>query len=288
MIVEIKMKIKIICISLTSATERREHMTKLLNKVKDNPFIVSWEFFDAYDGKDLTVVNKKIYYNGIFTGWYHDESVFLIDQIEQFARLHYRKFWNIPYTQDISVSIDDDGRAWIYKNGQQQFSIDPSYFRKHMTMNEIGCALSHFEAMVFLNDDDCDALLILEDDVYLVGDLENTLKKVEMYNLLNWDIIFLNVPGYGGNPGYIEPNTMIDYTDEFNLHVYSHFSSTCSYIVKHPIVDKPVINIPLDDYFSRRVDLFMLRVKEPVFMVDYTRLSGESTIVSTTEESTFE
>ena len=273
------MKIKIVCISLSDAIERRAHMTELLNSI-ETQLGIKWEFFDAYSGQDIKVVNKKIYYNGIFTGWYHDENVFLIDQIEQFARLHYRKFGGIPYAQDVSVTIengDDNSVAWIYKGGEKQFSIGANYFRKTMTMNEIGCALSHLEAMQNIHD--CDAIILLEDDVYLVGNLDETLEKIKQYNLLPWDIIFLNIPGYGGHPGYIEPGTMVDFND-FNLHVYSHFSSTCSYLVsKHnKIIDKPNINLPLDDYFSRRIDLFMLRVKEPVFMVDYNQLSGESTI----------
>lgn len=275
------MKVKVICISLADAIERRKHMTELLNHMN-----VDWEFFDAYDGKNIKVVNKKIYYNGIFTGWYHNENVFLIDQIEQFARLHYRKFGGIPYSKNVSATVDGGGVAWIYKDGERQFSIDAGYFRKKMTMNEIGCALSHFEALIHhhatFGDGDYDAILILEDDVYIVNDLNETLKKIELYNLIPWDIIFLNIPGYGGHPGYIEPGTMVDFND-FNLHVYSHFSSTCSYVVSrnNKIIDKPVINLPLDDYFSRRVDLFMLRVKEPVFMVDYDKLSGESSISST-------
>lgn len=275
------MKIKIACISLPDAIERRNHMEQLLNTLKnDCEFVVDWEFFDAYDGEKIQVIHKKIYYNGIFTGWYHDSNAFLIDQIEQFARLHYRKFGGIPYSKDVSVSVDGNV-AWIYKDGVSQFSIDATYFRKILTMNEVGCALSHFEAMqqVYSHDnEEYDALIILEDDVYLVGDLTKTLQQFQMYNLLDWDILFLNIPGYGGNPGYIEPNTMIEISDDFNLHVYSHFSSTCSYMIRHSVVDKPVINIPLDDYFSRRVDLRMLRVKEPVFMVDYSKLSGESTI----------
>lgn len=281
------MKIKIVCISLSDAIERRKHMEQLLNTLKnDCEFVVDWEFFDAYNGEQIQVIHKKIYYNGIFTGWYHDSSVFLIDQIEQFARLHYRKFGGIPYCKDVSVSVDGNV-AWIYRNDQPQFSIDASYFRKILTMNEIGCALSHFEAMQISQDmklynhdsAEYDALMILEDDVYLVGDLTKTLQQFKMYHLLDWDILFLNIPGYGGNPGYIEPNTMVEISDDFNLHVYSHFSSTCSYMIRHSVVDKPVINLPLDDYFSRRVDLRMLRVKEPVFMVDYSKLSGQSTIL---------
>lgn len=271
------MKVKIICISLTDAIERRLHMTALLNQIKQE-LNIEWDFFDAYNGKDIKVDDKKIYYNGNFTGWYHDENIFLIDQIEQFARLHYRKFAGIPYAQNVSVKIDNDNKAWIYMDDDKQFNIDASYFRKKMTMNEIGCALSHLEAMIFYRNN-YDAILLLEDDVYLKGNLLSTLDKVNQYNLLNWDIVFLNIPGYGGHPGYIEPNTMVDFND-FNLHVFSHFSSTCSYIVSknNRILDKPHIDLPLDDYLSRRVDLFMLRVKEPVFMVDYNQLSGISSI----------
>jgi len=262
---------KIICISLPDAIERRQHMTELLNSIG-----IEWKFFDAYSGKDLKVVDKKIYHHNIFTGWQHDENAFLIDQIEQFARLHYRKFGGIPYSKDVSVTLDGE-LAWIYKNGEKQFSINTNYFRKKMTTNEIGCVLSHLEAIKDIDN----TTLILEDDVYLIGKLEETLEKIEQYNLIPWDIVFLNIPGYGGHPGYIEPNTMVDFGD-FNLHVYSHFSSTCSYVVSrhHKIIDNSsrTINLPLDDYFSRRVDLFMLRVKEPVFMVDYNQLSGDSTI----------
>lgn len=272
------MKVKIVCISLSEAIERRVHMTELLNSI-ETQYGIKWEFFDAFSGRDIKVVNKKIYYNGIFTGWYHDDSVFLIDQIEQFARLHYRKFGGIPYAQDISATVEDDV-AWIYKGNEKQFSINANYFRKAMTMNEIGCALSHLEAMQSIHHNgDCDAIIMLEDDVYLVSNLYETIEKINQYNLLPWDIVFLNIPGYGGHPGYIEPGTMVDFND-FNLHVFSHFSSTCSYVVSrdNKIIDKPIINLPLDDYFSRRIDLFMLRVKEPVFMVDYNQLSGESTI----------
>jgi hypothetical protein len=260
------MKIK--CISLPGAIERRRHMTELLDKIG-----LEYEFVNAYDGSQIQVVNKKIYYNDVFTGWYHDSSVVLIDQIEQFARLHYRKYWNIPYANDISVDVEGNV-AWIKKNDIRQFSIDSSYFRRHMNMNEIGCALSHFEVMKGITE----PTLVLEDDVYLVGNLEHTLECTKWYDLL-WDIVFLNIPGYGGNPGYIEPGTLTVFSDEFDVHVYSHFSSTCSYIVKENVfANVNTINLPLDDYFSRRIDLVMLRVKEPVFMVDYTGVSGESTI----------
>ena len=262
------MKIK--CISLPGAVEKRKHMTELLDKTG-----LEWEFVDAYDGSQIKVIDQKIYYNDVFTGWYHDSSVVLTDQIEQFARLHYRKYWNIPYISDVSVYIEDGGTvAWIEKGGIRQFSINANYFRRYMNMYEIGCALTHFEVMRAITE----PTLVVGDNVYLVGNLEHILERAKWYDLL-WDIVFLNIPGYGGNPGYIEPGTLATFSDEFDIHVYSHFSSTCSYIVKENLfTNVNTINLPLDDYFSRRVDLILLRVKEPVFMADYTGVSGESTI----------
>lgn len=268
------MRVKIICISLINATERRLHMTELLNEIG-----LSWEFFDAYDGKHINVVNRKIYYKKIFTGYYHDESKFLLDQVEQLGRLHYKKYGGIPYDLNVSSKIEDD-RAWIIKDGHPQFFVDAGYFTQKMSNNEIGCALSHIEVIKSLRGDcDYDAYLVLEDDVYLTGDLQKILKQAELYDLI-WDVIFLNRPGFGGHPGFIEPNTETEFSQDFNLHVYSQYSSACSYLVNKKLVqDTNHIDLPFDVYLSRCINQFQLRVRrEPVFMVDYNKLSGNSTI----------
>ena len=268
------MRVKIICISLQQAIERRQHMTDLLNNIG-----FEWEFFDAYDGQNIKIINDKIFYNNAFTGYYHDASKFLLDQIEQFGRIHYKKIHDIPYTLDISAIIDQEN-AWIVKQEQFQFFININYFRhRTMILNEIGCALSHYNVIKMLQyDEDYDAYLVLEDDVYLIGDLNRIIKQAEWYDLI-WNILFLNIPGYGGHPGFIEPNTQTTFSNDFNLHVFSHYSSACSYLVnKNWTLNEDYINLPFDVYLSRRIDLLQLRIKEPVFMVDYTKLSKDSTI----------
>lgn len=305
------MKLKAVCINLETSENRKQHMLNVADKM-----YLPFEFFKAYDYKNLELVSpqttsiniidpgnnddyiidvgtdgencgsgiKKIYYNGEFTGLYHDPKKYLQDQVEHFGRKHFQDYQNIPHAEPIRV-IDYDGdltKKWINYKGESLFYVDISNFRKYIAKAEIACALSHYKVLEkLLQDDEYDAYLILEDDVvYQEYDsepdynLKNVLDELELYSSL-WDIAYLN------DPKFLSINSLIPYNKYWNLGVYSNFTDACSYIVTKKTAKKLIdlynkhIDLCADDFLTRQVTFFSLRTKKPIFL---NNLSNDSTI----------
>lgn len=303
------MKIKTVCINLEKSSDRRQHMLNIADKI-----YLPFEFFKACDYNDLEIRNEemlevsvidpgpeqdyiitisdnnesddKIYYQGEFTGLYHNPKRYLEDQVEHFGRKHYQDYHNIPYAHPIK-SVDFEGdhtKKWINYNGESVFYVDISNFRKYIAKAEIACALSHYKVLEKLvNDDEYDAYLILEDDVVLQEyddepdyNLKNVLDELKLYTPL-WDIAYLN------EPKFLSPNSLKPYNKYWNIGVYSNFTDACSYIVTKETANELLklynhhIDLCADDFLTRQVHLYSLRTKKPIFINNFT---NESTIRS--------
>lgn len=312
------LKIKAICINLERAKERREKMEMVGNQIsKTIPFEIS----KAIDYKDIELVTnlskdkitingvkdngeyniqveylKSIHVDGKDTNYTFDDKKYLLDQVEHFGRNHFRKYKFIPYAENIvAVDHDDHNKKWITYNGEYQFFVEISNFRKFMTMGEIACVLSHFKVInQLLNDDEYDYYLILEDDVKLHhGDgsdneeysLSNILKHIELYKSL-WDIVFLN------EARFVTENSLYSISDLLNIGIFSSFTNACSYIISKKtaryLVDKlnNCVGITMDDFLSRQQSLTMLRTKQPVFVFNET--ANDSNIRDDNTEETVE
>lgn len=306
---KIPLKIKTVCINLEKSSDRRQHMLNIADKIH-----LPFEFFKACDYNDLEIRNgendseilvidpgpdqdyiitfggnesiySKIYYQGEFTGLYHDPKRYLEDQVEHFGRKHYQDYHNIPYAHPIK-SVDFEGnhtKKWINYKGESVFYVDVSNFRKYIAKAEIACALSHYKVLEKLvNDPDYDAYLILEDDVVLQEhdssdyNLKNVVHELELYTPL-WDIAYLN------EPKFISPNSLKPYNKYWNIGVYSNFTDACSYIVTKKTAKQLIelynhhIDLCADDFLTRQVQLYSLRTKKPIFI---NNLTNESTIRS--------
>lgn len=302
------MRIKAVCINLEKSHDRKQHMLYNADKMT-----LPFEFFKAYSYKDMELKRNssdisvidpgpdkdyiitidgetgkddldQIYFNGVFTGLYHNPKRYLEDQVEHFGRKHYQDYHNIPYAHPIKI-IDFEGdhtKKWINYKGESAFYVDISNFRKYIAKAEIACAYSHYKVLEkLIEEPDYDAYLVLEDDVvYQEYDDEPTynlntiLQELDLYTPL-WDIAYLN------EPKFISSNTLVPYNKYWNLGVYSNFTDACSYIITKNTARQLLelydgqINLCADDFLTRQVQLYSLRSKKPIFINNY---SNESTI----------
>lgn len=305
-------KIKAVCINLERCKDRYERMEKVGKLIQDT---IPFEFSTAIDYKDVVLetklTNENIKLNGIKdngeynieveyfknikvkdcdSGYTHDPKRYLMDQVEHFGRNHFRKYKFIPYADNIvAVDHDDHNKKWITYNGEYQFFVDISNFRKFMTMGEIACVLSHFNVIEqLLNDNEYEYYLILEDDVKLTTNpdysIDKILKHVSLYKEL-WDIVFLN------EPRFVTENSLYSISEFLNLGVFSSFTNACSYIISKKtaryLVDKlnNCIGITMDDFLSRQQQLYMVRTKQPVFILDEDTANDSNIRDDTTEEN---
>lgn len=286
-------KTKIVCINLKNCIDRRLQIETTLSK-SSLPF----EFFNAIHYKDVTLVSNiencqissvnneykiKVDYNksvNIFnqkTNLIHDPDAYLIDQVEHFARVHFKKYHNIPYANVVITNHDDPNKKWFTYKDKTMF-VDISNFRRYLTISELACSLSHYHVLKqLISDSEYDVYVILEDDVILneTGDytLVNILKHLDLYNKC-WDVAFLN------NAIFCSPNSLVDLTEYLNYGVYSNFTNACSYVVTKESAQKLIdrfngtINIAMDDFLSRQQDLKMVRLKKPLFEIDQSSPSN--------------
>jgi GR25 family glycosyltransferase involved in LPS biosynthesis len=293
--VTMDLKIKAVCINLERCKERYDRMNNL--NLQD---VLPFEFSKAVDYKDISLVTnlsidgitidridengkyninveyyKSININDKPSGYVHDIKRYLMDQVEHFGRNHFRTYRYIPYAENIvAVDHDEHNKKWITWNGEYQFFVEISHFRKYMTLGEIACVISHFNVIKqLLQDDEYDYYLILEDDVKLTTDenysLDKILKHLQLYKSY-WDIVFLN------EPKFVTENSLHSISEFLNIGIYSSFTQACSYIISKKtaqyLVDKldNGVNITMDDFLSRCQDLIMFRTKKPVFILDDT------------------
>lgn len=294
---DIDFKIKAVCINLERCKDRYEKMEQVAKKLEG---IIPFEFSTAIDYKDLeletNLTSDKIKINGVKengeydvsvqylksikvhgqdSGYTHNQKRYLMDQVEHFGRNHFRKYKFIPYAEDIvAVDHDEHDKKWITYKGEYQFFVEISNFRKFMTMGEIACVLSHMNVIQqLLNDTDYDYYLILEDDVKLTDNenysLDKILKHISLYKSL-WDVVFLN------EPRFVTENSLHSISEYLNLGVFSSFTNACSYIISKKtaqyFVDtmKKTVEITMDDFLARQQHLYMVRTKQPVFLLDDT------------------
>lgn len=290
-------KIKAVCINLERCQDRCEKMKQVSKQLEG---IIPFEFSTAIDYKDVdletNLTSDKIKINGVKengeydinveylksvkvknndSGYTHNPKRYLMDQVEHFGRNHFRKYKFIPYADSIvAIDHDDHNKKWITYKGEYQFFVEISNFRKFMTMGEIACVLSHMQVIQqLLNDKEYDYYLILEDDVKLTSDenysLDKILKHISLYKSL-WDVVFLN------EPRFVTENSLHSISEYLNLGVFSSFTNACSYIISKKTAQYLVdtmnncIEITMDDFLARQQQLYMVRTKQPVFLLDDT------------------
>lgn len=297
------MRIKIVCISLEKSVDRREFMRKQFDSIKGIPF----EFFNAIDATELELVSfggsiYKIYYKGIDTGLLHDKKIYVQETATSYGRRHYRNFRGIPYA-NVQAIVNDNIVTINYEG--QSFYTDISSYKKELSITELACALSHYYVTKQLvNDDNYDFYIVLEDDVVVFSDSANTnidtgakslgtiLKHLVEYDLF-WDIAWLN------HPQHITANSLIGYSDLFNLSVFSGYSGSYSFILNKKGAKKLMssytqeetltyvnrfptetlthsvnmsqketlthsVNMAADDFLANQVHLCQLRLKKPI------------------------
>ena len=264
------MKVKIICINLDRDKERREFVKSQLGDRVD--------FFQAIDANDLEMSGTKLYYRGKLLDVKYDDKMYLYETALAYGRRHYRNL-GIPYAHNVKATIDGN-IVGIGRGDEEFFYTDISAYKRNLSKTELACALSHYFVQKQLVGSDADVYIILEDDVVVdVEKLQSVLDHLELYFPLV-DLLFLN------HPQWITPNSLVNYTEMYNLGIFSGYSGAYSYIVtKHgakKLMDiyNSIIGMTADDFLSNQVQLHQLRVKEPVCKISDT---FESTIKTSLE-----
>lgn len=282
------LKTKIVCINLQKCTDRKE---KIENQLKD--ISIPYEFFKAIDFKNIKLISniekceiintidnkfeididykKSIQINDENTELKYDPDEYLIDCVKHFGRVHFFKFYGIPYADIVVTNHSDPNKKWFSYKDISIF-VDISNFKKELSLPEMACTLSHYHVLKqLINDNDYDSYIILEDDIILNEtedyNLNKVLEHLQFYRNY-WDIAFLN------EARFCSPNSLYPITDYLNYGIYSSFTGAYSYMVTKETAKKLIeafdktINLTMDDFLSRQQQLKMVRLKNPIFEID--------------------
>lgn len=282
------LKTKIVCINLKDCTDRKE---KIENELKD--INIPFEFFDAIHYKDVKLISnvekceivnvvdsefkidvdykKSIQIKGEITELKHDPHEYLIDSVQHFGRIHFLKFYGIPYADITVTNHNESNKKWFSYKDVSMY-VDISNFKKELSLPEMACTLSHYHVLKqLINDKEYDSYIILEDDIIVKQtedyNLNKVLEHLQLYKNY-WDIAFLN------EARFCSPNSLYPITEYLNYGIYSSFTGAYSYMVTKETAKKLInifnntINLTMDDFLSRQQQLKMVRLKNPIFEIN--------------------
>lgn len=111
---------------------------------------------------------------------------------------------------------------------------------------EIGCALSHYYVWKYIENNNIEKVLILEDDTVFLNNFEIELKKILEVNQ-EYDIFFLNRSKCSNNAETKLANNILLMTYSYNANAYI-ITNNC---VKKILMSEYLKNIiPVDEYFA--------------------------------------
>lgn len=114
----------------------------------------------------------------------------LINNKKRFISMNRKLEKTILTDYKFFVAIDGNNDLYKYNFNIMENFIDPIHKRK-MTVQEIGCALSHYYVWQYIYENKIDKCLILEDDTFFYENFDEEFKKIIELNF-DYDIFYLN------------------------------------------------------------------------------------------------